>query len=307
MTIMPTTTMRHTESMRARFTDTATTLLDTNRRVVVLTADIGAAGFQEARRRHPHRVINVGIREQLLISAAAGFALEGFRPIVHSYAPFLVERPYEQIKLDLTHQGVGAILVSTGASFDASSEGRTHQAPADVSILAAFADWQIHVPGHADEFESLLRTAASETGNVYLRMSEQMNANPHAIDGMTRLRRGSDGSPLMLAVGPMLDPVVDAVRDLDVSVAYTPTVKPLDHAGLRDIMSGSDVVVVEPNLEGSSASAISAALVDRAHRLLSIGVSERELHRYGRPAEHAAAHGLDAEGIRARVEGFLGR
>ena len=97
-------------TMRQRFYGLAAEALDEDPRVAMVFAEIGVGEMP----KHP-RMFNVGIREQLMIGVAAGLALEGYRPVVHSYAPFVVERPYEQIKLDLGHQDVGAILVSTGA------------------------------------------------------------------------------------------------------------------------------------------------------------------------------------------------
>ena len=115
-------------SMRGRFYALAGEALEDDTRVALVTAEIGV-GELPAHPRH----FNVGIREQLMIGVAAGLALEGMRPVAHSYTPFLVERPYEQVKLDLGHQALGAIHVSTGASYDAARGGRTHQAPEDVA------------------------------------------------------------------------------------------------------------------------------------------------------------------------------
>ena len=136
------------ETMRERFARVTSELIDTDPRLAVVLAEIGKDGFAGAEHRHPDRLINVGIREQLMISVASGLALAGMRPIAHSYTPFLVERPFEQVKLDLAHQGVGAILVSVGASYDASNSGRTHQAPEDVALLSNLPDWTIHERWH---------------------------------------------------------------------------------------------------------------------------------------------------------------
>jgi transketolase len=285
--------------MREQFYGLATQALWDDERVAVVLADIGAAKIDE----HPRR-FNVGIREQLMIGVAAGLALEGYRPVVHSYTPFLVERPYESLKLDLGHQDLGAVLVSYGASYDASNEGRTHQAPEDVAALAALPGWTIEVPGHVAEMDRMFHRALTNDDRVYIRLTDETNAMPIGTDGLKVIRRGSDAAPLVVAVGPTLDQVVAATADSDATVAYLSRVRPFDAAGLRGALRGTDVVLVEPYLAGTSAAEVSASLLDRPQRLLSLGVPLGELRRYGTGPEHRAAHGLDAVGIRASIEAF---
>jgi transketolase len=293
-------------TMRESFVRETTDLLDEDPRLAVVLADITAEAFEPARRRHPHRVINVGIREQLLISVAGGLALAGMRPIAHTFASFLIERPFEQIKLDLNHQGAGAVLVSAGASYDEPGYGRTHQAPGDVALLGTLPGWTVHVPGHPDEARRLLRWAAGADGLVYLRLSLESNAAALATasDGATVLRSGARGT--VIAVGPVADQVIRATRGMDVTVLYAATIRPFDGAALRATLGTAAVVLVEPYLAGTSVPAVAAALLDIPHRVLGLGVGREELRRYGTPAEHRAAHGLDAASLRARIEGFLG-
>ncbi|MGW1030237.1 transketolase family protein [Streptomyces sp. NPDC002577] len=296
------------DTMRDRFAPVASQLLDEDPRVAVVLAEIGSADFTETQRRHPDRVINVGIREQLLVGAGAGLALTGLRPIMHTFASFLVERPFEQVKLDLGHQGVGAVLVSAAASFDWPAGGYTHMAPGDVALLDTLDDWTVHVPGHPDEAETLLRHAvASGDDKVYVRLSVQSNADGLPVDGarFRTVREGSSG--VVIAVGPMLDPVLTATQGLDVTVLYATTVRPFDAAALRWATegAGTDVVLVEPYLAGTSTAAASGALADVPHRVLGLGVGRRELRRYGSIAEHVAAHGLDPHTLRDRIGAFV--
>jgi len=300
------------ETMRERFVATASELLDDDPRLAVVLADITAAQFAPAATKHPGRVINVGIREQLLIGVAGGLALAGLRPLAHTFPSFLIERPFEQVKLDLGHQDVGAVLVSSGASYDMASMGRTHQAPGDVALLDTLDGWTIHVPGHPDEAEALLRDAAAAEGRVYVRLSGESNEEPRAVrPGRFAVARegGAAAAGTVVAVGPMLDPVLRAVADLDVTVLYAATVRPFDAAALRRAVLRSaqaDVVLVEPYLAGTSNREVDEALLDTPHRVLGIGVPREELRRYGTPAEHAAAHGLDAGALRQRIAAFLG-
>ncbi|KKK05038.1 transketolase family protein [Micromonospora sp. HK10] len=290
--------------MRDTFVTTATGFLDDPRTAIVL-ADISAAAFAPAAARHPDRVLNVGIREQLMVGVAGGLALTGLRPIVHSYAPFLVERAYEQIKLDLDHQGVGAVLVSVGASYDRAAAGRTHLAPADVALIDTLRDWTVHVPGHRDEVPGLLRDAVCGEGSAYLRLSTESNGQPHPDAGDLRVvRDAGPGAPLLVVVGPLLDEAVAAVADRAVTVAYTHRPRPFDTAGLR-ALAGGEVILVEPYLAGTSARMVGAALADRPHRLLALGVGRSELRRYGTAADHTRWHGLDAAGLRRSIDAFL--
>ncbi|GAA1856954.1 transketolase [Pseudonocardia alni subsp. carboxydivorans] len=288
---------------RERFYGLLPELVASDPRAVALLADIGA-GYVDVPPDLADRVINVGIREQLLVSAAGGLALTGMRPVVHTFAPFLVERPYEQLKLDLGHQGVGALLVSAGGSYDMAGAGETHFGPRDVPLLDTLDGWTVHVPGHADEAQAQLWAALPGDDRVYVRLSGASNARPYgAGPSMTVLRRGSRGT--VVAVGPLADRTLAAVAGLDVTVLYAATVRPFDAAGLRATLSEPDVVLVEPYLAGTSVRHVSDALADLRHRVLGLGVGAAELRRYGSPEDHDAAHGLDVAGIRRSVTRFL--
>ncbi|MFG2648929.1 transketolase [Streptomyces sp. NPDC048436] len=298
------------DTMRDRFAPVVSRLLDEDPRVAVVLAEIGTDVFKETQRKHPDRVINVGIREQLLIGAGAGLALAGLRPVVHTFASFLVERPFEQVKLDFGHQGVGGVLVSAAASFDWPAGGFTHMSPGDVALLDTLDGWTVQVPGHPDEAETLLRHAvAAGDDKVYVRLSEQSNGRGLPVDGkhFHTVREGGGG--VVIAVGPMLDNVLAASEGLDLTVLYATTVRPFDVEALRRATAAgavADVVVVEPYLAGTSTAAANDALADVPHRVLGLGVGRAELRRYGQVDEHMAAHGLDVRSLRERITGFLG-
>ena len=285
---------------REQFASTATDLVEANQDTALVYAEISGQYFGEAARRHPDRVINVGIREQLLVSVGGGLALAGMRPLVHTFGSFLVERAFEQIKLDFAHQGVGGVLIGSGGSFDIAGGGRTHQSPGDVALLDTLPGVTIHAPSTTSEVDHALRIAVAGNGLHYVRIVGQTNRASHPVGPKLHVvKRGSRA--VVVALGPVLDDVLEATSDLDVSVLYASRVRPFDGATLRREMVGTDVVVVEPWLVGSSAHRVSQSLADRPHRLMSIGVEHPELRRYGSPRDHIRAQGLDAAAIRGRL------
>jgi transketolase len=209
------------------------------------------------------------------------------------------------VKLGFPHQGVGGVLVGGGGSFDASRSGRTHQVPGDVALLDTLPDVVVHAPGTAAETDEVLRRAVAADGLHYVRIVEQTNSESFGGPGLHVVRRGADAT--VLALGPVLDDVLAATADRDLTVLYAHSVRPFDVATFRALLTVPDVVLVEPWLAGTSARVVSDALHDVPHRLLSLGTRRMELRHYGTPAEHQRAHGLDAAGIRRSLESFLAR
>ncbi len=290
---------------RMQFAHTAGDLVESDDSVALVYAEISGRFFGEVERRHPERVINVGIREQLLVNVGAGMALTGLRPIVHTFGSFLVERAFEQIKLGFGHQDVGGVLVGSGGSFDIASGGRTHQSPGDVALLDTLPGISIHAPGTSIEVDAALRSATAGSGVHYVRVVGQTNAESFAhLPGRFHVVRRGAGATV-IALGPVLDAVLAATEGRDVTVLYANTVRPFDGRGLREALGAPEVVLVEPWLAGTSSHVVAEALRDVPHRLLSLGVGRRELRHYGSADEHVAAHGLDAVGVRAALDGFL--
>ncbi len=202
---------------RTQFARTAADLVETDLSVALVYAEISGQFFGEVEARHPDRVVNVGIREQLLVNVGAGLALTGMRPIVHTFGSFLVERAFEQVKLGFGHQDVGGVLVGAGGSFDIASGGRTHQTPGDVALMDTLPGVRIHAPSTAREVDVVLRHAVAGDGLHYVRVVGQTNATSHAGDGFHVVRRGSGAT--VLALGPVLDEVLLATQGWDVTRA----------------------------------------------------------------------------------------
>lgn len=291
--------------MRKQFVRTAEELMATDERLVLLLGDISVFGFRNAFKLHPERTYNLGVCEQAMTGLGAGLAKTGCIPILHTIAPFLVERCFEQIKVDLCYQKLPANIVSVGASYDYAALGCTHHCPGDVAVLHTLPGMEIVVPGTPAEFDRLFRAAYANPHPTYFRLSERSNPQTYQVEfGRANvIKQGKQAT--VIAVGTTLPPVLAAVQDIDVTVLYYTSVAPFDGDTLRQNCESRKIALIEPYYQGVLVADIHAALGLAPLMIDSLGVPHRFLTNYGTVEQHNEAIGLTPAVIRERVQKLI--
>lgn len=151
--------------MRRRFGKVIADLADRDEKIFVITGDIGFRVFDEFRDRHPHRFINMGVCEQSIIGVSAGMALEGLKPWVYTITPFLIERPFEQIKLDINQQNVNVKLVGFA---DYPTLGPTHTELDAQKTMQLFKNIYSFFPKDGEETQEAVLKAYELDGPVFI-------------------------------------------------------------------------------------------------------------------------------------------
>lgn len=290
-------------NMRKQFVNTLESQLTLDDKLVLLLGDIGVFGFQKVFEKFPERVFNIGILEPATVSLAAGLAKTGLIPIVHTIAPFLIERSFEQIKIDFAYQCLGGNFVSVGASYDYAALGCTHHCPGDVGVLQNIPGMEIVLPGTSAEFDLLFKESYGNGHPTYYRLSERVNSSsqPVKFGKATILKKGSLAT--IIAVGPTLEHVLPVVEGLDVGLIYYTTIVPFDYQILRENLAASGkVLLIEPFYSGTLAREVHQAVRPKLITIESVGVPREFLSHYGSALDHDKAIGLTLKNIRTRLE-----
>jgi len=155
--------------MRKQFPKTVLEIMDKDERVVVLLGDIGVFAFQEVFKKYPTRIYNVGICEQAMVGMAAGLAMSGLIPIVHTIEPFLVDRAFEQIKNDFGYQELIGTIIGVDVSETAPNLGYTHQCPYALNHMRDVQGMKVFEPKSSQELDAVLKDNYSGSLN-YIRI-----------------------------------------------------------------------------------------------------------------------------------------
>jgi len=151
--------------MRRRFGNTIAELADKDKDIYVIVGDIGYRVFDEFREKHPDRFINMGVCEQSMIGVSAGMALEGLKPWVYTITPFLIERPFEQVKLDIDQQNVNVKLVGFS---DYPTLGPTHTELDGKKLMQLLKNITSFFPKDGDETEMMTHRAYEKNGPAFI-------------------------------------------------------------------------------------------------------------------------------------------
>jgi transketolase len=151
--------------MRRRFGERIAELADQDERIYLIVGDIGYRVFDDFRQRHPERFINMGICEQSIIGVSSGMALGGLKPWVYTITPFLIERPFEQVKLDIDQQNVNVKLVGYA---DYPTLGPTHTELDGKKLMQLFSNIRAFFPRDGDETQAMTNEAYSISGPAFI-------------------------------------------------------------------------------------------------------------------------------------------
>ena len=136
-----------------------------DKKVVLLVGDIGYGIFDDFRKDNPKKFYNLGICEQSLIGVAAGMALEGFKPWVYTITPFLIERPFEQIKLDIDQQKANVNLVGFA---DYPTLGPSHKEIDAKRLMALFKNIKSFFPKNSRETKLFVNKTYKISGPTFI-------------------------------------------------------------------------------------------------------------------------------------------
>jgi transketolase len=242
-------------SLRPSFAESMEEIAAQDSRLVVVVGDISHGLLSKYRERFPDRYFNIGICEPATLGVAAGLSKTGLIPVVHTIAPFLIERSYEQIKLDFGYQALAGNFISVGSAFDYSKLGCSHHSYADVSLMSHIENSQVFLPGSPAEFNQLFKASYNNGKINYFKLTEnghEVVLKPEEIipgKGI-HIKNGSD--LYLITTGAMLGNCLEAARELELTgisagILYFHTLKPFDQQLSREVLSkvGKFVVVEE--------------------------------------------------------------
>ena len=298
--------------IRQQFADTMLEVGKEDSKLVVLIGDISHFILQPFAQACPGRFYNIGICEPTIVSMAAGLAKVGLFPVVHTIAPFIVERSFEQIKLDFCYQKLGGNLITVGSAFDYANLGCSHHCYDDFALMKSIEGTQIIYPATAQEFDLLFRQTYRNNSVTLFRLpgrQHELDWDPKDVQFGKGIRLTQGSNLTIVVTGPQLRNVLAAQSELEEGgwepeIIYIHTIRPLDIDLIRaSVQKTRRVLVVEEHMtSGGLGDDVLRVTHDLGGvRFSSLSIPDKFLRGYGHYEDHCKALGLTREGIINKV------
>jgi transketolase len=304
------------KKLRQEFADTMLEVGCQDERLVVLLGDISHFALQPFAKACPKRYYNIGICEPTTVNMAAGLSKVGLIPVVHTIAPFIIERSLEQIKLDFGYQELGVNLVSVGSAFDYGALGCTHHCYGDFAILKTIENMEIIYPASCKEFNLLFKEVYDNGNPTYFRVPEGKHEFDFE-DGEIKFGKGiiaKEGKDVtVIALGPHLKTAMDSINELkekeiDAEVLYLHTIKPLDKdLIIKSVKKTKNCIVIEEHsMYGGIFDDVLRCCKDLEKiKYSSINLGDAFIHKYGNYNEHCRRLGFTPQNLITTIEKTL--
>lgn len=265
---------------------------------------------------YPENFINIGVAEQNSMGFAAGLALVGLTPIVHTFASFGSMRACEQVRTGIAYQNLNVKICVSKAGLAASYSGPTHHSTEDLAIMRAIPNMTVVSPKDFGDLDVCLRQAVAQPGPFYIRLPPETVCD-RALPQRLELGKGlmvKQGHDLTVAfTGSLFERVEDFVDRLEaagvsVRLLYFHTVKPLDIELILEGVSGTDAVITieEHNVFGGFGSAVAELLSERKPTpVLRIGINDVFCCESGLHDEMLSKYCFDPNSAKEHVLRFL--
>ncbi len=304
--------------MRDTFVRTLVQLAKEDKRIELVTGDLGFGVLKPFWEQCPDQFTNAGIAEQNMTSVAAGMALTGKNVFTYSIGNFPTLRCIEQVRNDCAYHHANVKIVCIGGGFVYGSLGMSHQATEDIAILRALPDVVVIAPADLVEAEEATKALAKYNGTAYLRLGRGGEKRIHNhIDNFQigKAIKVHDGEKVAIfSTGAIFEEIriteqILNEKGIKPAVFTFPTVKPIDKDTILECASKFDLIATceEHNYIGGFGSAVAEVLAELPQhaRLLRVGLHDEYSVRVGNQHYLRKQYGLDGKSIAEQIVKIL--
>ncbi len=291
----------------------------TNPNVIVLDADLAKSTYSSKfEKQFPERFFTCGIAEANMVGIASGLALSGKIPFASSFAVFLCDKGYDQLRMCVAYPHVNAKFCGSHGGISIGEDGPSQMAIEDYSLMCALPGFTVLAP--SDEFSgrALVKAMAEYSGPIYMRTGRPKAPIIYSADDSFQIGRAKvhgDGNDVaIVACGLLVAQALLAQSQLEeegisARVIDMHTLKPLDEQAVATAARecGAIVTAEEHVLEGGLGSLVARAVaLSNPVPMEFVGI-QNTFAESGTPDQLLEAYGLTASNVVAAVKRLLKR